>query len=125
MKYVAFIKQVNCDIEEEVTIKIGDIVLTGFANICPYPIEEERSYPVSIGFTILDEFEIVEQQEQKKQFSRIGNTFVYEISGLLTEQGLLDANILIEDEVFEDYSYMYGKYVKFKVDRISLEFLED
>jgi hypothetical protein len=125
LKYVAFIKQVNCDIEEEVTIKIGDIVLTGFANICPYPIEEERSYPVSIGFTILDEFEIVEQQEQKKQFSRIGNTFVYEISGLLTEQGLLDANILIEDEVFEDYSYMYGKYVKFKVDRISLEFLED
>ncbi|MDU7950421.1 MAG: hypothetical protein E7J31_18615 [Clostridium sp.] len=71
MKYVAFIKQVNCDIEEEVTIKIGDIVLTGFANICPYPIEEERSYPVSIGFTILDEFEIVEQQEQKNNFQEL------------------------------------------------------
>ncbi|NRT73834.1 hypothetical protein [Clostridium beijerinckii] len=125
MKYLALIKKINCDIEEEVTVKIGDVILTGFANICPYPIEEDKSYPISISFTILDEFEIVEQQGQEKQFSRIGDTFAYEISGLLTEQGLLDANIIIEDEVFEDYSYIYGKYVKFKVDRISLEFLED
>lgn len=125
MKYLALIKQLNSDIEEEVTIKIGDITLTGFANICPYPIEKEKSYPISIGLTILDEFEIVEQQGQEKQFSRIGNTFAYEISGLLTEQGMLDANILIEDEIFEDYSYMYGEYIKIKVDRLSIEFLED
>lgn len=125
MKYIALIRNINKDIEEEVTVTINEVTLTGFANVCPYIIKEGQSYPISVGITVLDEFEIVEQQGKEKQFYRDGNSFAYEISGLLTEHGILDANILIEDEVFEDYRYMYGKYVKIKVDRISLEFIEE
>ena len=123
MKYIALIKHINPDIEEEVTVTINGVTLTGFANVCPYLIKAGESYPVSIGITILYELEIVEQQGEEKRFYKDGSSFAYEISGLLTEQGILDANILIEDEVFEDYEYMYGKYVKIRVDRISLEFI--
>lgn len=124
MVYTALVKRLDSQIEEEVTIEIEGIEFTGFSFICPYKIELEKSYPVSIWFTILDELMIREIQEEKKEIERIGLGYEYYIRGLLHED-TIDAGIVFtdEDEYFSDYPELVDKNVEIRVDRISIEFL--
>lgn len=124
MVYMALVKRLDPQIEEEVTIEIEGIEFTGFAFICPYKIEEGKSYPVSIGFTILNELMIHEIQGEKKEIERIDLGYEYYIRGLLHEDKI-DAGIVFtdDDEYFSEYPELMGKYSEIKVDRISIEFL--
>lgn len=124
MVYTALVKRLDPQIEEEVTIEIEGIEFTGFAFICPYKIEVGKSYPVSIGFTILNELMIREIQGEKKEIERIGLGYEYYIRGLLHEDKI-DAGLVFtdDDEYFSDYPELMDKYTEIKVDRISIEFL--
>ncbi|MGG3889009.1 hypothetical protein [Metabacillus fastidiosus] len=124
MIYTALVKRLDPQIEEEVTIEIEGIEFTGFAFICPYKIELGKSYPVSIGFTILDELMIREIQGEKKEIERIGLGYEYYIRGLLHED-VIDAGIVFtdEDEYFSNYPELVEKNIEIRVDRISIEFL--
>ncbi|WP_077310519.1 hypothetical protein [Terribacillus halophilus] len=126
MTYIAKLIKLNPHIEEEVTLKINDVEFTAFAFVCPYPIELGRSYPISIGFTILDELNIHELNENRKEIVRLDSSYEYLIRGLL-QRNSLDAGIIIndEDEYFSDYPNLIGKQVEIKVDRISVEFLQE
>ncbi|WP_018931988.1 hypothetical protein [Gracilibacillus lacisalsi] len=125
MIYTDFVKNLNPHIEEEVTVEIEGIEFTGFAFICSYKIELGKSYPVSIGFTILDDLIILEIQEETKEIEGIGSGYEYYIRGLLYED-TLDAGIVFndEDQYFFDYPELIGKNVEMRVDRISIEFLK-
>lgn len=124
MVYTALVKRLDPQIEEEVTIEIEGIEFTGFAFICPYKIEVGKSYPVSIGFTILNELMIREIKGEKKEIERIGLGYEYYIRGLLHEDNI-DAGLVFtdDDEYFSDYPELMDKYIEIKVDRISIEFL--
>lgn len=124
MVYTALVKRLDPQIEEEVTIEIEGIEFTGFAFICPYKIEVGKSYPVSIGFTILNELMIREIQGEKKEIERIGLGYEYYIRGLLHEDKI-EAGLVFtdDDEYFSDYPELMDKYTEIKVDRISIEFL--
>jgi hypothetical protein len=125
MVYTALVKRLDPQIEEEVTIEIEGIEFTGFAFICPYKIEVGKSYPVSIGFTILNELMIREIQGEKKEIERIGLGYEYYIRGLLHEDKI-DAGIVFtdEDEYFSDYPEFKEKNVEMRVDRISIDFFK-
>ena len=84
MVYTALVKRLDPQIEEEVIIEIEGIEFTGFAFICPYKIEVGKSYPVSIGFTILNELMICEIQGEKKEIERIGLGYEYYIRGKIS-----------------------------------------
>ncbi|MEK4670641.1 hypothetical protein [Niallia sp. FSL R7-0271] len=124
MVYTALVKRLDPQIEEEVTIEIEGIEFTGFAFICPYKIEVGKSYPVSIGFTILNELIIREIQGEKKEIERIGLGYEYYIRGLLHED-TIEAGLIFtdEDKYFSDYPELMDKYIEIKVDRISIEFI--
>lgn len=124
MVYTALVKRLDPHIEEEVTMEIEGREFTGFAFICPYKIELGKSYPVSIGFTILDELMIRELQGEKREIERIGLSYGYYIRGLLQED-TIDAGIVFtdENELFSEYPEMNRKHVELKVDRINIEFL--
>lgn len=124
MVYRALVKRLDPQIEEEVTIEIEGIEFTGFAFICPYKIEIGKSYPVSIGFTILNELMIRQIQGEKKEIERISLGYEYYIRGLLYEDKI-DAGLIFtdDDEYFSDYPELIDKFTEIKVDRISIEFL--
>jgi hypothetical protein len=124
MIYKALVKDLNPLIEEEVTLEVEGIEFTGFASICPYSIEIGKKYPVLIGFTILDELNIREMKEDKKELERIGLNYNYYIRGSLQEDSI-DAGIVLvdEDEYFSEYPELRERNVEIKVDRISIEFL--
>ena len=124
MVYTALVKRLDPQIEEEVTIEVEGIEFTGFSFICPYKIELGKSYPVSIGFTILNELMIRQIQGEKKEIERIGLGYEYYIRGLLHEDKI-DAGLIFtdDDEYFSDYPELIDKFTEIKVDRISIEFL--
>ncbi|WP_289396083.1 hypothetical protein [Bacillus sp. DX1.1] len=123
MRYQALVKEIDPYIEEEVIVKIQDIELTCFANICPYEIKLREIYPTELSLWFLDYYEIDIQDGQEKQAIKLDDSFKYELKGLLTSDGILDIGIPIEDEILEDYEHLYGKYIKLIVDRINIEFL--
>jgi hypothetical protein len=49
--------------------------------------------------------------------------YSYKIYGLLKENGKIDAGIILEDELINNFAYLIDKYVELKVDRIDIEFL--
>ncbi|WP_242215677.1 hypothetical protein [Bacillus cereus group sp. BfR-BA-01383] len=126
MKYMAYVEKTNKLIEEEVTININGVVFTGFSTVCPYIIEEGKSYPVTLDITIFDDIEINEGIDGVKSLKRIDDAFKYHISGILNHE-FIDAGIIIkdEDENFREHNEYFNKYVEIEVDRINIEFLKE
>lgn len=123
LEYLATVQNINNDIEEEVTIVVEDLEIHGFASVCPYPISIGSQYPVMIGLTIFDDFNPRETEIKKKEIRRISNGFSTLIRGLLKPEGIIDAGIMIHDNLLIEYSFLIGKYVEFEVDRVSIEFI--
>jgi hypothetical protein len=128
MRYEAELAGLNDNVEEEVVLRIGSHVITGFAVVCPYRVEVGRSYPVEISLWAADGLELVEagSLEAHPQLSRKGETYGYTVVGRL-EGGILDAGgLLFEEPEFEvDYAYLSGLVVRVEADRIHVEFLRD
>lgn len=125
MKYNALIKATDSNIEEEVKIEINGVELTGFVDSFPYGINIGGYYPVEIGITVLDDLELKEIDQPVKEIEQIGEGFAYFIRGELDGDRLNSTVIFQDDEWFQEYSYLAGKYVEIMVDRISIEFLEE
>lgn len=125
MKHFAMVKKLDPSIEEEVTLDIQGIEFTGFATICPYEIEVGNMYPVTIGFTILDDIIMNEAKDQRIGLEYLDSGYRYCIKGVLNETSI-DAGIIIEDDedYFKDYRYLINKLVEFQVDRMNIEFLQ-
>lgn len=123
MEQKARLKRTSEIIEEEVVLQVSDIEFVGFANIIPYEINVGDEYEVSLGITILDDFSISESISKTKEIEHINDGFEYLIRGKLKEGGKIDAGIILENELLEEYKYLLGKYVEIKADRISVEFL--
>ena len=122
MKYEAFVKAIGLDIEEEIVIVVNGIELTGFISYCPYILEVGKTYQVSIDITILDDFKIRRIDEPVKVLQRIDQSFVYLIKGILKPGGVIESSIVIQDELFIDYAYLYNEFVETKADRIAISF---
>jgi len=108
-------------IEEEAVVQINNIEFVTFIAYAPYFIEVNHQYPVEISLFV-DEVEVKENADEIKSLIRIGETFEYIVSGYLNTKGQLDVGFLIEDEIFGDYQYLYGKFITLRVDRINSEF---
>jgi len=110
-------------IEEEAVVQINNIEFVTFIAYAPYLIEVNHQYPVEISLFV-DEVEVKENADEIKSLIRIGETFEYIVSGYLNTKGQLDVGFLIEDEIFGDYQYLYGKFITLRVDRINSEFTD-
>ena len=123
VQYV-LLKKIDKNVEEEVTLELNGSEITCFASICPYQIQEGKGYPVSFELEIFDDYFVEESEEEKASIKRIGNSFAYWVTGKL-EGAAINSVIPFEDEILlSDYGYLNGKYIRIKVDRIDVEFLE-
>jgi hypothetical protein len=122
MESIAEVIKIDENIEEEVVVEIKHVQFTGFIANAPYPINVGSKYIVEISL-YYDEVEVKESIMREKSLVQKNDTFCYIINGFLNESGQLDIGFLIEDELFEDYQYLYGKYITLTVDRLNLDFL--
>ena len=121
MDNIVKIMSLDEHIEEEAVAQINNIEFVTFIAYAPYFIEVNHQYPVEISLFV-DEVEVKENADEIKSLIRIGETFEYIVSGYLNTKGQLDVGFLIEDEIFGDYQYLYGKFITLRVDRINSEF---
>lgn len=125
MIYEALVLRVDEDIEEEVMLRIGGIELACFASVCPYNIEVGLSYPVELHPVVFDNYSVNELPDgTPPSIDRVGTGFAYLITGKLSSGCLEAGGLVIEDEVLErDFSYLEGKMIAMKIDRMDVEFL--
>jgi hypothetical protein len=113
-------------IEEEVTLEIDGFKIIGFANICPYEIILNQVYPVNISLTFLDGPEIIELDESKHGIERIDNTFRYILYGQVCGNSIdIGKGLKIQDDIFSKSSYLNKKFIRLKVDRLAIEFIQN
>ena len=124
MKNIAKVISLDENIEEEAVIQINSIEFVTFIAYAPYIIEKNKQYSVEVTFFV-DEIIIQESNQETKKLIRNNDSFEYTVIGYLNKNGQLDVGFLIEDEIFDDYKYMYGKYINLKVDRINTEFISE
>ncbi len=129
MEYSVLVKKINPFIEEEVTIEVNQFELICFAPLGVPDLEVGKKYKANIGISVLDDLDMKEVKESLNGFSQIDNSFAYYIRGKFDlESRTLDVGVLIEfdEDEFDlhDNSYLDGKNVEIRVDRIKIEFID-
>ncbi len=119
MKYNC--KIINID-EDEVTVQIGDVCLTGFVNC---GVDKNIGQEAIVEILLYDDLEITQYDENMISIERKAQTFGYSIFGTLDiDNGILKSliNFQIDKEELYNYGYLDGKQVKVNVLRIDFDF---
>ncbi|WP_036695897.1 hypothetical protein [Paenibacillus taiwanensis] len=116
-------------IEEEVRLEIDGIELVTFANVCPFELIVGDIYRIELDVTILDDFIIKKVDWEEYEIHQEDNSFAYTLQGKLDiDEGTLDAGGItfeIDSEFLMDYGYLHEQYVQIRVDRITVDFLNN
>lgn len=122
MKYNCTIVNIN---DEEITIKIGDVYITGFSNS---GVSKEIGDETMVDILLYDDLEISESNKRENCIERKGNSFAYSLYGILDiDNSMLKSEIDFEidpEELF-DYGYLDGKEVKIDTIRIDFELFDE
>ncbi|EST59261.1 hypothetical protein K151_732 [Proteus hauseri ZMd44] len=71
----------------------------------------------------LDNVKIEPSKDKNTSIKQQKNTFSYEINGYLVEDKIFLSNLVFQDELLCEYSYLENEYVKIYPDRITVSFL--
>ncbi|CDL86438.1 hypothetical protein [Xenorhabdus cabanillasii] len=123
MKYYAKIVSLNENIEEEVTLSFGEYEICCFINDFPASLQVGDTHLVELGFMFLDDVRIEPSKNKNMSLKQQGNTFSYEINGYLVEDKIFLSNLVFQDELLYEYSYLENEYIKVYPDRITVSFL--
>lgn len=124
--YQAKLLKLDDSIEEEVLLEINGLQFIGFTNISHYPhLVVNKIYHVNLDLTIFDDPELVILNEPQKGIEKLDkNYYGYILRGQVCGNCIDIGNgIKIQDDMFEEYTYLDTQYVKIKVDRIGVELL--
>lgn len=125
MRYTAQIIENNEELEFIVNIKIDSEILEVFSSSIPTTLDLNTSYVVDLEAIVFDGY-LVEKTNSPPQIRQLSNSLGYEIIGHL-KNGQIEANGLIfEDEILNsDFFYLDNSKVKWTVDRINADFVND
>ncbi len=122
MKYMKY----NCEIinivDDEVTIRIGNVCITGFVNC---GVTKKIGQEAIVEILLYDDLEITQCDEKKLCIKRKKQTFQYSLWGILDiDNGILKSviNFEIDEEELYKYGYLDGEQVKVDVLRIDFDF---
>ena len=122
MTITAFVKSIDENVEEQVTLIVDGVEITCFASVCPYEIIEGKTYPVEFEIMLNDDYEIEQVDSASSQIQKIGSGFAYKLSGEMLD-GTIDCGIpFYDDYLISEYGYLKGKLVSLNIDRMDVEF---
>ena len=113
MNYLAQIKLLSDDVEEEVVLRINGVELKCFATVCPYKIEEGASYQVESTAQVFNDYLVKELGEDASPLIvQVGNSFFHIITGRLNDNRLDAGGIVFADDMLlSDFGYLEGKII--------------
>ncbi|WP_205205192.1 hypothetical protein [Azonexus hydrophilus] len=124
MIYQAKVLHIDENIEEQVTLQIGNAEITCFAYSPFYEVKLGSIYQVDLELLVLNDYTVEEISEgSEPSLSRTGNTFAYVVTGRVNGRYLKSGELTFKDDVLlSDFGYLDGKMVAMKVDRINADF---
>lgn len=123
MIYIVKILSINRNIEDILTIKLGNQILEVFSFDMPHEICVNKSYSANITFNIFADYQI-NLSDQKLGCYQIGSSLAYKIVGKLNNGNIEINNLSFFDEILQsEYAYLDNKIISWVVDRIDLNFL--
>ena len=122
MKYTVQITEYNDDFEFLLNNQIHNRTLLVFSSSIPFPIDFKKNYIVDLEAIVFDEY-VVEQITSSPQIRQIDDSLQYEIIGFLDNGKIKTNDLIFEDSILKiDFSYLDQTIVKWRVDRISVDF---
>ena len=113
-------------IEESRWIAKGDITIEAFDYIGRlWPLYPGRHYRVDLALQQLDFEEPVVINETKGHAEQIDETFAHYLYGYVANNVLHVGDFKFDFSEYNVYDQYENKFIKFKADRINVEFLED
>ncbi len=128
IKYLVKVDSLNEMIEEEVVVNINGQLLRCFISyLDTIIIEVGNEYYANIEYEIYDELKVEIVNKNIKSIQCANESFSYDIIGKLNVdecklESLIDIKIN-EEDIYECGCYD-NKYIKFRVDRFNIEFIE-
>lgn len=124
MKYYAKLISLSEDVEEEAVFSLGEYNICCFVNYSPIKLDIGSIYLIELGLIFFDD-ELIEHSNESEYFlKRKGNSFKYEMNGYLFENNFILSNLVFQDDLFYDYSYLENKFVNLQADRITVSIIE-
>lgn len=123
MKYFARVVALNPYVEEEVTLSFGEHEICCFINE-PNLFVIGEVYLVELALMFFDNIEIKPSNDHNMSLAQLGNSFAYQLNGKLLDNKFIVTNLVFEDDLFYQYSYIEDQFVMLKSDRINVEIIE-
>ena len=120
MKYSCTIVNIE---DEEVTVKINGIELTGFVS---QGVNKKVGDKVVVEIELYDDIMFQKEKVEEKKLCRIGLSYTYYIYGILDiDQCKIQSVIDFTIEPYEifDYGYLHNQFIKARVQRFNFNFV--
>lgn len=115
----------DCE-EESRWIRKGDITIEAFDYMGSlWPLHPGRNYLVDLNLQQLDFDEPIVISKINEMVEKIGVTFGYYLYGHVKNNMFYVGEFQFDFSRYNDYDQYQGKYLKFKADRINVEFLKE
>ena len=124
MKYYAKLVSLSEDVEEEAIFSFGEYNICCFIDYSPIKIDIGDIYLIDVGVMFIDNELIEKSNNSEYSLKRKENSFQYEMNGYLFEDNFILSNLIFQDELFYDYSYLENGFVKIQPDRITVSIVE-
>ena len=113
------------EVEEEVSIVVCGQRLTCFASYLPYQLEAGGIYRAELLPIIFNEYVVHEVSYVEPNIVREGVEYSYSVTGELKDGCLYCGGLVFCDEILlADFSFLEGKSVSWKIDRLDISFVE-
>ncbi len=117
------LKKIDDHIEEQVTLVCGDIEVICFASFLDFEIHEGHEYEVAFEMNVFETYSVNQSDVKKEMLEQVDDSFVYVLNGKLKGDTVLCGLPFTDDILLSDFGYLEGEYVRFKVDRIDVDFI--
>ncbi len=124
MIYSALVKDINQEIEGEVTLQVNGFEMVCFSNMPPAMDAIGTVRPIELMPMVFGEYEVKEISAlSTPAVERIGDSFSYLVSGKLSA-GKVDAGVVsFEDDMLNsEFGYLDGKMITWKIERLDVDF---
>jgi len=113
-------------IEESRWIKKGNIIIEAFDSIGSlWPVSLGHHYVADLDLDQLEVDDPVMISETNGRVEQIDETFAHYLYGYVKNSIFHVGDFKFDFTKYNDYEQYDGKYIKFKADRINVEFLEE
>ncbi len=124
-QYKVIVRKLFSDSEEKVTLLIHEHELTCFIAYCPFSLQVGQSFTAELDYEVFNDYKVSLNHKEESCFETTDNDYSYWIKGKVSNGTIDVGGIVFEDDnLLTEYPDFDGEYIKLRVDRLDVSFIE-